>query len=138
MSRVGKDGAFEHVARVLDAAGAFTNAVREHDNDWYFAKMRAYAEGLFERAPFKPGDRVRLTATPEISSEVRWGWLGAKHFMVKGALATVREVDFSRGQFEAYLHMDDETWIDSEGVHRPVDSPSLYHFWENQIERVVE
>lgn len=136
-SMVGKDKTFEHVGKVLDAVDSFSKAVQWSEHDWHWKKLRAYAVGLFERAPFKVGDRVRLTKTPRIDEKHSWGLMGCKHYLVEGALATVAEVDFSDGHFEAWLHFDDETWkssIDGQ-LHKP-DRPALIHFWETSLERV--
>ena len=94
---------------------------------------------LFTRfAPFRVGDRVRLTETPEISEKVSWGWLGGKHFLVKGALATVQTVDVCKDKFRAGLIFDDDSWIDRDGVRHPADprDRGAYTFSERFVERV--
>ena len=134
----GKEGTFEVVGKTLDAVDALTEAVRNSEHAFHWKKLREYAEGLFTRAPFQVGDRVRLTKTPEITEKKAWGWLGGKHFLVKGAMATVKHVDFWDGHFNAMLIFDDESWIDYQGVEHPRDRPSLYTFWETGIERVTD
>lgn len=137
MSYLGFRSTFSKVDRVILNVDTLTAVVREADHTYHWKKLRTYAEALFQRAPFKVGDRVRLTKTPEISETKSWGWLGAKHFLVKGAMATVAEVDFSDGHFEAWLHFDDESWMSSiDGKIHPVEEKAMYHFWETQIERV--
>lgn len=138
MADLGAPKTFEHIDKVLTAVDTFTNAVQYSEHAWHWKKLRAYAAALFDRAPFKVGDRVRLTKTPDITPEKSWGWMGAKHFLVKGAMATVREVDFSDGHFEAWLHFDDESWISSiDGKIHPAERKALYHFWETYLERVA-
>ena len=68
--------------------------------------------GLFERfCPYKIGDRVQLTKDPEILYGS--GWYGYKHFLIKGAIATVESQDFRDGKFRFGLIFDDESWISS-------------------------
>src|ERR1035437_1444458 len=95
---------FSVIDETMAAADAMF-AVRERK--YYFSKLKEYAQALFDRGPFKVGDRVRMTWTPRIDREHAWGWLRAKHFMVKGALATVRSVDFNDGHFNALVVFDD-------------------------------
>jgi hypothetical protein len=122
---------------VLDLlAGTAEKLAAVQELGWHVGKLREYAKGLFERAPFRVGDRVRLTKTPEITKEKAWGWLAAKHYLIKGAEGLVHEVDFHDGLFQASIFVDDETWIDSEGEKHPCTEKHLYCFWEGQIERV--
>ena len=134
----GHEKTMQRVDDVLAAVDALTEVTSRSEHAWHWKKLRAYAVGLFDRAPFKVGDRVRLTKTPDITPEKAWGWMGAKHFLVKGAMATVAAIDFSEGRFEAWLYFDDETWKDHSGtLHKPSE-PAQYHFWETSLERVAE
>ena len=93
---------FEHIEKVLSAITAFTNAVNPGgygEHDWHWKKLRMYADALFERAPFREGDRVRLRMTPSITPEKSWGWMHAKHFLVEGREGICRDVDYSDGMF---------------------------------------
>lgn len=75
--------------------------------------VKSYTD-LFDRfCPFKIGDRVRLTAAPEISKKVAWGLLSYKHFLIPGAIATVSSLDFCEGLFSFGVVFDDESWISS-------------------------
>lgn len=136
---LGREATLEHFDEVLSAIETFKSATRSHEHDWHWKKLRAYAEGLFQRAPFKPGDRVQLTKTPRIDEKHAWGWLGAKHFMVKGARATVKYVDYSDGHFEAWVHFDDDSWLSFDGTKnvRKPEERYLYHLWETSIEKVT-
>lgn len=135
-----KEKTFEHIDKVLAAVDSFTNAVSYSEHKWHWSKLRVYAEALFARGPFKPGDRVCLTETPEITKEKSWGWLGSKHFLVTGALGTVHSVDFYDDHFCADIYWDDESWIDFQGVkhmEHPEDR-SLYRLWDTQLRRVSD
>jgi hypothetical protein len=58
--------------------------------DYYLTEMAAAHDLLMTRyAPFKVGDRVRLKAAPEITENVRYGWLGWKSLLVAGAPGVV-------------------------------------------------
>ena len=134
----GHEKTMAHADEVLAAFDALSKVTSRSEHKWHWDKLRAYAVGLFDRAPFKPGDRVRLTRTPDITPEKAWGWMGSRHFLLKGAMGTVVSTDFSDGHFEAYVVFDDESWRDNSGVlHKPV-SPAQYHFWETSLERVAE
>lgn len=99
------------------------------------------ANTIWLRCPFSVGDRVVLTMTPEITEEKRWGWMGAKHFLVKGAVATVAEREFYDGTFKFGLKFDDDSWINStDGSINPIEEKNrgLYYFSEKNIERKVD
>lgn len=112
---------------------------KESEIEWHLKKVEGYATALFDRfCPFKVGDRVRLTRTPEITTEKSWGWIGSKHFLMKGALATVADVDYrADGKcFEYLLKFDDDSWIDRDGIkHLQNDGDrALFTFFEKDVE----
>lgn len=75
--------------------------------------LSSYSEMFSRFCPFKVGDRVRLTKTPAI--ERGSGWYGSRHFLVEGAIATVKGCDWKKGKFVFDLEFDNESWVDSEG-----------------------
>lgn len=91
------------------------------------------ANSIWQKSPFKVGDLVRLTKTPEISKEKSWGWLGSKHFFIEGAIAKVVERQFYDGLFVYGLMFEDETWIDMNGKKNLPDRPAIYFFGENWL-----
>lgn len=105
---------------------------------WHLKKVEGYATALFERfCPFKVGDKVKLTRTPEITETKAWGWMGSKHFLVKGAVATVREIDYRSESncFEYWLEFDNDSFINSitkEVV--PIVARKLFVFLEKDVE----
>lgn len=135
-ARVSKSESFAKFDAVVGSVRTLIDGRVEFE--WHLAKMREYAEGLFARAPWKTGDRVRLTLTPIINEKTAWGWLGCQHFLVKGALATVQDVDFREGKFVADVMFDDESWKgDGDVLHpRPADERHVFMFWEGDLERV--
>ena len=133
------DAAFDILADLMKKLGAWNPG---DGFGWHFPRYRAFARALFDRSPIKVGARVRLTRTPDITVEKRWGWMGAKHFLVEGALAAVDEVDFSDGKFSAGLCFDDESWIPKCGPDaskpQPVIQRAQYWFVEDVFEVVTE
>jgi hypothetical protein len=98
------------------------------------------ANSLWEMAPFKVGDRVQLAKTPDINKETSWGWLGAKHFLIKGALATVHSRQFYDAHFIFGLYFDNDSWLTPEGVKHmrlPKDR-GLYMFRAESLSSVSE
>ena len=97
---------------------------------YYLDKINDQIQLLFEKyAPFHVGDRVELTKTPRITQEKSWGWMGSKHFLIKGAKGTVTDVDCDRLGFSCNIVFDDETWIDSfTGEINPVEKDKRGHY----------
>lgn len=102
-----------------------------HLGNWKYCLQDANT--VWNKSPYKVGDRVALTKTPVINEHEAWGWLGAKHFLVKGAIATVVDRQFYDGHFLFGLHFDDESWMDHNGQKHLKDKPSMYMFWETQL-----
>lgn len=99
--------------------------------------LLAAREALLTRyAPFKVGDRVELAVTPKIDADTAYGWLGSKHFLVKGAVGTVRASDVrSDGRLSFEVEFDDESWIARDGTRRPVNAKDVYCFGERSLAR---
>lgn len=95
--------------------------------------LSAYYEMFSRFCPFKAGDRVRLTKTPVI--EEGSGWHGSRHFLVEGAIATVRQCDWRKGRFVFDLEFDDESWLDEKGeIYRvPSDRRRSFSFGESWL-----
>jgi len=99
-------------------------------------KAEEYRAGLLSRSPLQVKDRAILIETPVINDKESWGWLGAKHFLIKGAMATVKEVDFYKGKFIFGLKFDDDSWIDQDNVVHKRDKNSLYFFSEQWVLKI--
>ena len=78
-----------------------------------FYSLLKNLEALDAQAPYRKGDRVELTRTPDLTNSP--GWHGREHFLVKGAKATVEQVDFGNKGYKVSLHFDEESWISSWG-----------------------
>ena len=102
-------------------------------SSYYFAKIEEYVNALFGKyAPFKVGDRVRLTAAPDTDND----WRSCAHFLVPGALATVNGVDYSKSRFVADVIFDNESWIDREGVVHLAENFHTFRIGEEIMEKV--
>ncbi len=64
---------------------------------------------LAAQLPYKAEDRVRLVVAPACEG----GWARAKHYLVVGALGTVKSVslDYLMRDWCVYVEFDDESWI---------------------------
>ena len=80
--------------------------------DYYLTELVVAHNLLMTRyAPFKVGDRVQLKVTPEITENVRYGWLGHKHFLVEGAAGVVRDAGCGSRGFWFMVSFDEHSWI---------------------------
>jgi len=128
---VSADETFKTVDAALDLLLDLSEKLGNHVNGdgfaWHFPRYRAYARALFERSPIKKGARVRLTKTPDINPKDSWGWMHARHFLIKGAMATVADVDFDKGRFSAGLVFDDESFVLDCGPNKGVPQPTQWY-----------
>ncbi|MCK4843066.1 MAG: hypothetical protein KAT04_14490 [Methylococcales bacterium] len=100
---------------------------------YYYEKVEGYIDALFKKyAPFQKGDRIKIVKKPRIGN----GWIGSRHFLIKGSEGIIQDVDFYNNHFCADVIFDNETWIDSNGDERPVSVKSTYRMWEKQIKKV--
>lgn len=133
----------EGLDEVMSVRAAFITAEKALAHgpaNFYFEKVERYVRILFDRfAPFKPGDRVRMTVDPQINTTNSWGFMKGKHFLIVGALGTVESVDVSeRGIFRAGVIWDDDSRVDAEGVVTPIARNNRKQWWfsEQHIARV--
>ena len=100
---------------------------------------------LAEQLPFKDGDRVRLVVAPECTG----GWAPSKHFLVVGAVGTIKSVsiDYLMRDWSVNVEFDDESWIPSsdyvtsghkKGVAVPVapENRHVYGFSPRYVEKI--
>lgn len=135
------DAPIERLERLLD----WYDQKPGGNNDWCWTlkRLHDYAKALMDLSPLQLGDRVVLRDQPEITEEHSRGWMGSKHFIVKGALARVVEIDWD-GEFTCSVVFDDESWVDSgsggEGVIHPVEEKNKHSYNMNQrcFEKVLE
>lgn len=101
---------------ILEAQKEIQHKLDKFPQEYFYKKMIGYTEALFEKfSPFRVGDKVMLAETPEINEATSWGWLGSKHFLVKGAVGNVVAVDYADDEFFVVVEFDNETWKDHNG-----------------------
>lgn len=97
--------------------------------------LESYAS-LFNRfCPYKVGDRVQLIEDLDIPEG--HGWYCAKHFLIKGAIATVKDVGYRDDLFSFGLEFDNESWVhyQTREIIPIKEGKHLLYFAENKIER---
>ena len=103
-------------------------------HSYYAEQMVTYADMLFNRyAPFKIGDRVTICKAPNCDND----WRHHAQDLVVGAKATVRSIDVYKGRWRIDVMLDEETWIDREGVRRPVSQKHTFCLHEEEIEHLA-
>ena len=95
-------------------------AIVSGDSKYYFEKLRHYYYGCMTASKFKEGDVVKLSKTPIINNENAPGWMSAKHFLIKGAIVTIRTIDYyhindgdsHKGGYYRYgISFEDESYV---------------------------
>lgn len=115
------------------------NAGLQHKNVHY-EWIEACVGGLFERSPYKEGDRVTLIKTPDLSNAP--GWKSSAHYLIPGSPATVKTVEFDKKGFYFLIEFDNESWITTWGedkgkinkVHP--NQRHVYGFRENLLRKL--
>ena len=98
--------------------------------------LASYAS-LFNRfCPYKTSDRVQLKEDLDIPQNS--GWYGHKHFLIKGAIASVDTCDYRGDMFCFGLIFDDESYIDHHGKIKPANTKHLFYLSESQIEGLYQ
>jgi hypothetical protein len=113
---------------VRDAMDVLNGVLIGGPASYYYERLIDYYKGCMAAAKFKKGDRVQLR-------EDATGWVYCKHFLVKGAVATVEEVDYYKGDYWYDLEFDDETWVDSNGVKRVPETKHTFRFSQKDLKR---
>ena len=109
-------------------------------SSYYFERMKDYYKGCMKAAKFKKGSRVKLK---EDYTGKDTGWQHCKHFLKKGALATVKEADYMDGSYCYRIVFDNETWLrDSidfkklkEPIEMPVKDKHSFLFYQSDLEK---
>lgn len=153
----------DKIAHLRERAEFLSAALRPIDKDYSghlggaileIAKLYSSFAGcmeLFARTvPYRAGDRVRLLRAPKCEG----GWASSRHFLVAGALATVKsvEIDYLMRDWSLYLEFDDESWIApfddyhlkykrGDVIPTPPEDRHVYGFkpdWVEKVEPPVE
>jgi hypothetical protein len=124
-----------YVKDVFEYYNKINEVKKPSEFDYKFRIIQESFEQMYARfCPFVEGDRVALVDTPEISQGS--GWYGSKHFLIKGALATVASTDFRDGLFHFSLLFDDDSFFHYKtGEVIPVDPKYIFRFSEKWLIR---
>jgi hypothetical protein len=122
---------FDHLRSVTSSGPA----------SYYFERMKDYYDGCMKAAKFKKGSRIQLKE--DVDTNDKPGWEHCKHFLIKGAKATIRDVDYMNGKYVYDLEFDNESWIkDYEGftklkkpVEVPIEDKHVFRFTEKHLEK---
>lgn len=103
--------------------------------------LRRYQDmiaGAIAEAPCEQCDRVELVEDVIIGPAS--GWIGAKHFLVKGAKATVRAVKLNQLGYRVGLVFDDDSRIDQDGNRHPTvpEARGVYFLPASAVRKLEE
>jgi hypothetical protein len=100
---------FENFTKAMEKITEAQMLLQKGPCSYYVSEITGAYDYLMDRfAPFKEGDRVMLKERPD---PMPGGWAGSAHFLVRGALATVRSVDCTPDGFVIAVIFDEESWI---------------------------
>lgn len=150
MSISGFEFDYEVVASLAEDLNAVMDKVHKYRSSSYIYHLRCLIAAknllLNKYLPIKKGDRVKLVKNVNIDDAP--GWAGCKHFLVKGALATVANVEVRCSvakQIENYeesiaydLIFDNESYIDHNGqlCMTEEDHKHTFCFGESMLEKL--
>lgn len=117
---------------VRDAMQNLNNVLQGGPASYYYERIIDYYKGCMKAAKFKVGDRVELK---EDYTGDAPGWAHCKHFLIKGAIATVKHADYYKGHYRYEIEFDNETWIDSKGVKQVQNRKHCFLFGQKELKR---
>lgn len=121
----------ESLSGVNDALCKLNSVVSHGPATYYFERIMEYFDGCMAASKFKVGDRVELVEDVDTSDAP--GWNNSKHFLIKGAKATVDEVDYYNGKYRYSVVFDDETWINTKGEKVPTEKKHYFTMSESDF-----
>ena len=118
-------------------------AIVSGDSKYYFEKLRHYYYGCMAASKFKEGDVVKLSKTPIINNENAPGWMSAKHFLIKGAIVTIRTIDYHINDGDSHkdgyylygISFEDESYVTTKEI---IKTPHHHLFFlkEESLEHI--
>jgi hypothetical protein len=105
---------------------------------FYLERIEEYVAALFERAPWQPGDKVRLKHALDGIAPGH-GWYGYRDTFMEGATGVVKSIDYRGRLFVAYVEFDRTFGRDDWTEQGPVEiteNKGLFLFSESDIEKV--
>ena len=118
---------------VRDAMDNLNGILSGGPASYYYERIIDYYKGCMKAAKFRKGERVELKEDVDLSDCS--GWVSSKHFLIKGSVATVRDVDYYQGKYRYDIEFDDETWIDHEGNKQIPSKKHWFCFYQKSLKR---
>ena len=113
----------KNLKEVSKLAREFAQSMQHATGDsfeWSMEQMADSYISMFERfCPYKEGDEVELLKDVPCEGS---GWSSCKHFLIRGATATVHSCGYNDGKFTFDVIFDEESWIDDGGEVHPVET----------------
>jgi len=130
----------EDLSKIVEASKAFSETLSRACGgslNYGIDKVVESYLSMYDRfCPFKVGDRVMLSKTPDLSNSP--GWQHCEHFLKRGAGAVVQSRGYNNGKFTFNIMFDDESWVNShDGVITPIteDKRHVFGFKEDSLVR---
>ena len=102
--------------------------------EWSMEQMADSYISMFERfCPYKEGDHVELLKDVPCDGS---GWVTCKHFLIRGATATIHSCGYGNGKFVFDVIFDDESWIDSDGKEQPIENKHTFGLNETYFRQI--
>ena len=127
------------LSKYLGSVDTILNAVEKinealggnHGNTKYrLEKMHEFVRAFSSFAKFRLGDKIQLAHDIDATG----GWADSKHYLIKGAFGTVRDVDFDDGEFNYDISFERESNIYEGKISRPSGSGHTYGLRERHLE----
>ena len=129
----------ESLAAIKDKVSELDRLLNAGELGFKLNEILSTHASLFNRfCPYKVGDRVQLKESLDIPEG--HGWHHCRHFLIKGAIATVKDCGYRDDMFVFGLTFDDESWVrydTQEVVPSKDDQKHLFYLSENWIERTI-
>jgi hypothetical protein len=126
----------ERFIKAMQSVGDAVDGRTTAEPPSFLLRVLAIVDTALAQLPFREGDRVALVRDLQIPRND--GWYHCRHFLVQGAVGTVREVVHSGGDhFTFYVRFDDESWVDDRGeVHATAEeNRHVFGFREGELRR---
>lgn len=81
---------------------------------------------IFKLCPFSINDLVVLSKAPLIDKDNAPGWMGARHFLKRGAKGIVKDREFYDGKFIIYVEFLEDSYINHLGNKVKSEKPAWY------------
>jgi hypothetical protein len=111
-----------------------------HDKSELIRKTLTLFKSFLEtKSLFKIGEKVQVAVDLNLNYTDSPGWMGQRHFLIKGAEAEVVEIEYYDNEFRYLLQFDNDiSWIDEKDVIHLNSDPTRRHnfcFRESKLKK---